>query len=311
MGERFFSTLARGVEEHMSYTIDSKTYEFDGGWGKLPKGYEFNRVAGVAVDGNDRVYVFNRSSHPMMIFDKDGDLVEAWDREFIEPHGAHVDKDGNIYLVDRDTHVMEKFAPGGELLMTLGTKNEPSDTGGTGLGELVAKAGGPNNLPTGVVVSPEGNVFVSDGYANCRVHKYDADGNLLLSWGAPGKIEPGHFHLPHGIGMDNRGRILVCDRQNHRIQVFTQDGQHLDTWSGFRMPTAVVVGPDDTVYVSELESRVSVVDGDGNVLSRWGGESSHDAGHFIAPHCIAVKSHGDVYVGEVLEGKRIQKFARK
>lgn len=292
----------------MTYEIGSRKYEVDEGWGRMPEGYEIFRAAGVAVDGNDRVYVFNRSAHNVIVFDRDGDMLTAWDRDFIEPHAATVDRDGNIYLVDRDTHVIEKFTLDGELLMTLGNRNQPSDTGGTELGQLVNKIGGPNNKPTGVAVAPDGTIFVSDGYQNCRVHKYDAEGNHLMSWGVPGKVEPGHFHLPHGIGVDNRGRVLVCDRENHRIQLFNQDGGHLETWTGFRQPTAVVIGPDDTVYVPELQARVTILDSDGKVIGQWGGEEDQSPGGFVAPHGIAIDSHGDIYVGEVLEGARIQKF---
>ena len=292
----------------MTYEIGYRKYEVDERWGRMPEGYEIFRAAGVAVDGDDRVYVFNRSANNVIVFDREGDMITAWDRDFIEPHAATVDQQGNIYLVDRDTHVIEKFTLDGELLMTLGNRNQPSDTGGTELGQLVNKIGEPNNKPTGVAVAPDGTIFVSDGYQNCRVHKYDAEGNHLMSWGVPGKVEPGHFHLPHGIGVDNRGRVLVCDRENHRIQLFNQDGEHLETWTGFRQPTAVVIGPDDTVYVPELQARVTILDSDGKVLGQWGGEEDQAPGGFVAPHGIAIDSHGDIYVGEVLEGARIQKF---
>ena len=102
----------------MTYEVGPRKYALDEGWGKLPDGYEYERVAGVAVDGSDRVYVFNRSSHPLMVLSREGELLDAWDRDFIEPHGAHVDQEGNVYLVDRDTYVVEKFSPGGELLLT-------------------------------------------------------------------------------------------------------------------------------------------------------------------------------------------------
>ena len=192
-------------EALMTYEIGYRKYEVDERWGRMPEGYEIFRAAGVAVDGDDRVYVFNRSANNVIVFDREGDMITAWDRDFIEPHAATVDQHGNIYLVDRDTHVIEKFTLDGELLMTLGNRNQPSDTGGTELGQLANKAGGPNNKPTGVAVAADGTIFVSDGYQNCRVHKYDAEGNHLMSWGVPGKVEPGHFHLPHGIGVDNRG----------------------------------------------------------------------------------------------------------
>jgi hypothetical protein len=74
----------------------------------------------------------------------------------------------------------------------------------------------------------------------------------------PGNVEPGHFHFPHGIGVDNMGRVLVCDRKNHRIQLFSQDGEYLHTWTGFRQPCAVDIGPDDTAYVPELQARVTI-----------------------------------------------------
>jgi sugar lactone lactonase YvrE len=160
-------------------------------------------------------------------------------------------------------------------------------------------------------VSHEGDIFVSDGYGNSRVHKYNARGTLIKSWGSPGTDKPGDFNLPHGIGIDGRGRLLVCDRENHRIQIYTQDAEYLDMWTGFRQPTDVHVGADGTVYVSELQSRVTILDGDGEVLSRWGGEKSHEPGQFVAPHGIATDSHADVYVGEVLEGQRLQKFVKQ
>jgi sugar lactone lactonase YvrE len=93
--------------------------------------------------------------------------------------------------------------------------------------------------------------------------------------------------------------------------VFSQDGDYVATWTGFQQPTTVVIGPDGTVYVSELQSRVTIVDGAGKVLARWGEEDSHEPGKFASPHGIALDSHGDIYVGEVLEGKRIQKFVRR
>lgn len=294
----------------MAYMIGSRKYELYEGWGKLPEGYEFHQVAGVAVDGNDSVYVFNRSSHKLLVFDRGGNLLTVWDQKFVNPHGAHVDREGNVFLVDRDSHVVEKYSPDQELLLTLGTKDEPSDTGEISERFLVERAAGPNNLPTGVTTAADGTIFVSDGYGNCRVHKYDAAGNLLMSWGAPGNIEASHFELPHGISIDNRGRVLVCDRENHRIQIFSQAGDYQGMWTGFRQPTDVVVGPDDTVYVPELQSRVSILNGDGDLLARWGGESSHESGQFVSPHCVAIDSRGDIYIGEVLEGKRVQKFVR-
>ena len=294
----------------MTFGSGEYTYELAEGWGDLPGGYEFHQVAGVAVDKDDQVYLFNRSSHQLMIFDRQGGFVRAWDERFTNPHGIHIGADGNVYLADRDAHVVLKYSPEGKLLLTLGTKGHPSDTGAIE-GFMVEKAGEPFNLPTGVAVNEDGDIFVSDGYGNCRVHKYSADGALLASWGSPGKNNPSDFHLPHGVGIDNEGRLLVCDRENHRIQIFDQEGEFLAMWTGFRQPCDVTVGPNGEAYVPELGHRFSIVDGQGAVLARWGGESSRDPGRFVAPHGVAVDSHGDIYVGEVLEGRRVQKFVRQ
>ena len=108
-----------------------------------------------------------------------------------------------------------------------------------------------------------------------------------------------------------RGRLLVCDRENDRIQLFDQDGTYIDMWTGLRKPTTVAFGPDGEVYVTELQSSLTILHSDGKVLSRIGGESSQTPGVFIAPHCVALDSLGDLYVGEVTTGSRIQKFARR
>ena len=295
----------------MAYSIGPHKYELDEDWGRLPQGYEFHQVAGLAVDEKDQVYAFNRSSHKLMVFDREGNLVRSWSQTFANPHGIHIGPDGNIYLVDRDRHVVLKYAQDESLQLTLGTLNQPSDTGYTDENRTVKRAAGPLNLPTGVAVNESGDIFVSDGYGNCRVHKFDSSGNLLMSWGNPGNVAPGDLNLPHGITLDNEGRVLVCDRENHRIQVFSQEGEYITMWTGFRQPTDVVMGPDGTVYVPELQSRVSVLDGNGALLARWGGEDSHEPGEFASPHCIALDSRGDLYVGEVLEGRRLQKFVRQ
>jgi DNA-binding beta-propeller fold protein YncE len=295
----------------MPFGSGKYTYRLAEGWGKLPPGYEFHQVAGVAVDKDDNVYVFNRSSHKLMVFDRQGNFLKAWGQTFKNPHGIRIGPDGSIYLVDRDAHIVQKYSPDEKLLLTMGTRDRPSDTGYTRENPVVKQAAGPFNLPTDVAVNDEGEIFVSDGYGNARVHKYGPSGSLITSWGIPGKVNHGEFNLPHGIGIDNDGRVLVCDRENHRIQVFDQEGDYLSMWTGFRQPTTLCVGPDNEVYVAELQHRVTIVDSNGKVLAQWGGESSHEPGQFVAPHAIAVDSRGDLYVGEVLEGKRIQKFTRQ
>ena len=303
-------SLAQEVRKKMTFGSGDYTYELDEGWGKLPDGHEFNQVAGVEVDKDDNVYLFNRSSHQLMVFDREGNFIKSWNEKFSNPHGITIGPDGNIYLADRDAHVILKYSPDEELLLTLGTRDQPSNTG-YGDDRIVKQAAGPFNLPTNVAVNEQGDIFVADGYGNSRVHKYDATGSLITSWGSPGGRNPVDFHLPHGIGLDNDGRLLVCDRENHRIQIFDQEGEFRGMWTGFLQPTHVAFGPDGEVYVPELTHRMSIVDSDGKVLARWGGESSHDPGQFVAPHGVAIDSHGDIYIAEVLQGQRVQKFIRQ
>lgn len=295
----------------MTFGSGDFIYEVQQDWAKLPEGYEFSQVAGVAVDEYDQVYMFNRSDHKLVVFDRDGNLIKTWEQNFVHPHGIRIGPDGNIYFVDQLAHVVLKYSPDEELLLTLGDRNQPSDTGYTPEHKKVERAAGPFNNPTGVAVTENGDIFVSDGYGNSRLHKYDSTGSLITSWGVPGKIAPGEFHVPHGVGVHTDGRILLCDRENDRIQIFDSQGEFLGMWTGFTMPTSVEVGPDGTVYVPELRSRFSIVDPNGKLLARWGGESSNAPGQFIAPHCAAVDSRGDLYIGEVLGGKRLQKFIRQ
>ena len=293
----------------MAYGSGDYQYELVDGWGDLPDGYEWNQVAGVAVDSNDNVYAFNRSSHQMMVFESDGSFLGAWDETFVNPHGVHIGPDDGVYLADRDAHTISKYSLDGNLLLRLGT-GQPSETGYTSTSEPVPKAAGPFNLPTGIAVAPNGDIFISDGYGNCRVHHYDATGSLIYSWGLPGKVNPGDFHLPHGIGLDHDGNVLVCDRENDRIQVFDQAGEFEQMFTGFRQPTDLHIGPSGEIYVPELQGRVTIIDNEGEILAQWGGERTHDAGQFWAPHGVAVDSTGAMYIGEVLDGQRLQKFAR-
>lgn len=275
------------------------SYEVVKGWGQLPQGWLFNQVAGVAVDSRDRVYVFNRSPHPVLVLDRAGNFLSSWgEGVFTRPHGILIDKDDHVFCTDDADHTVRKFTLDGRLLMTLGTKNKPGEFGA------------PFNRPTNVGISTRREIYVSDGYGNSRVHKFSPRGDLLLSWGMPGN-GPSQFNIPHGVWIDQNERIYVADRQNHRIQIFTNEADYLTEWSGFVQPCAVFMDAQERVYVPELRSRMSIVNKKGEVLLRWGGEKSKEPGQFTAPHCACIDSHGDLYVGEVLEGQRIQKFARK
>ena len=167
----------------------------------------------------------------------------------------------------------------------------------------------PFNRPADVAFAPTGEMYVADGYGNSRVHKYSKEGELLLSWGELGD-GPGQFDLPHDVWVYKDGRVFVADRQNNRVQIFSSEGEYLNEWTGLLRPCSLYIDSEDHVYVSELRARFSILDIEGNVLSRWGGEESKEPGLFIAPHCSWLDSYDDLYIGETLEGSRIQKFTR-
>jgi len=216
-----------------------------------------------------------------------------------------------LLLVDRGAQVTLRCAPDGRTLLEVGNRDKPSDTGYTEENPTVLRAAGPFNVPTDVAMSASGDFYVSDGYRNARVHKFSADGRLLLSWGEPG-TGPGQFNLPHSV-WEAKGRVYVADRQNDRIQVFTPEGQFLDMWTGFARPTKIFVDENDIMYLAELSGRVSILGIDGRILLQIGSPDDRDRvpGKFISPHGIWADSHGDFYVTETTTGQRVQKFARK
>ena len=163
-------------------------YEVLEGWEQLPEGWSFVEVAGVAVDSRDRVYVFGRGDHPMIVFDKEGKFLNAWGEDiFSSAHGIFIDKADNIYCADNVDHTVRKFNTDGELLMTLGDTEHPSETGFKMDKSPVIRAAGPFNKVTNAAVAPDGDLFISDGYGNARVHRYSEDGELKASWGEPGR----------------------------------------------------------------------------------------------------------------------------
>ena len=291
------------------------TFDIIPNWAKLPDGWDAP-MAAVAVDSQDRVYGFNRGERGVIVFDTDGNYVSDWAGvDFVFPHAIYADPSDNIWIVDRDAGQVLKYSTDGELLLAIGERGYRSDTGADnsvfssdGWSD-VTRGGEPFNLPAGVAVAPNGDVFVADGYANCRVHKFNAGGEHLLSWGDPGS-GAGQFNLPHGVLVDSRGHVLVADRENDRVQVFDQDGNYLSRWNSELIGPAVVwADSEDRAYVAEHNGGYfSILDADGNRLERWGGPE------FRSCHGAAGDSDGNIYFVQPEEGqsgRRIVKYARR
>ena len=292
----------------MTTTLGSGTYRYQviSDWAQIPDGWSFTDVAAVAVDSKDRVYVFNRGEHPMMVFDRDGKFLRSWgEGVFHRAHGLHIGADESLYCTDDGDHSVRKCTLEGKVLLTIGVPGKPAPY----------MSGEPFHRCTHTALSPRGDIYISDGYGNSRVHKYSPDGKPIKSWGQSG-TGPGEFNIPHNLCCDQEGWVYVADRENHRVQVFDVDGNYETEWHNLHRPCGMVmetkrnplcyigeIGPTMPVNreVPNLGPRISIVDNEGQILARFGAaHAGYDRpDQFVAPHGMAVDSHGDIYVGEV------------
>jgi hypothetical protein len=282
------------------------TYRVVDDFAKLPDGWEFGDVAAVGIDRHDNVYAFNRGAHPKIVLDREGNFLRAWGEDtFRHAHGVHMGPDDTLWLTDDFDHTVRQCTPEGKVLLTLGIPGKPAPF----------MSGEPFRRCTHTAHSPDGHVYVSDGYGNNRIHRYSPDGKLLYSWGESG-AGPGEFNLPHNIACDADGWVYVADRENHRIQVFDGAGRFETQWHNLHRPSGMFMpaGKCPICYVGEigpyyefnrgarnLGPRISILANDGAVLARIGREPTNGTGpgQFISPHGLAVDSRGDLYVGEV------------
>ena len=244
------------------------------GWGKLPDGREWGSTAGVDIDPDGSLWAIDRCGgnscagsdlDPILKFDADGNVTAAFGGGlFLFPHGLHVDRDGNVWVTDAqgprednpDTagkgHVVIKLSPEGEVLLTLG---EPG-VAGDGTGGLL-------NLPCDVVTAENGDIFVGDGHSGqnpnatpeavSRIVKFDSEGTFLASFGHWG-AGLGEFKTPHALDIDSRGRLVVGDRGNNRLQVLDMDGSFIEQFKQYSRPSGIYIQDDDTIFVADSES---------------------------------------------------------
>jgi DNA-binding beta-propeller fold protein YncE len=272
-------------------------------WAKLPGGMSFKECPGVAVDSQDNVFVLTRGEHPVMVFNRDGNFLRSFGEGLFthRTHGLYIAHDDSLLIADDGLHTIQKFNAQGEKLMEIGERNNPKPKWG----------GEPFNRPTSAAIMPSnGDIYVSDGYGNARIHVFTGSGDYKFSWGSAG-IDAGEFMRPHNIAVDADDRVYVVDRESHRVQVFDAKGTFITMWSNIHRPDCMVLWKD-YIYIGELNGmaglddapgmghRVGVYDLDGKLQARFGAlEEGEGAGQFIAPHGIAVDSHGALYVAEV------------
>ena len=252
----------------------------------------------VAPDGS--IYLLSRGERQLSVWTADGALVKLWDDMplSIAPHGLHVDAAGDLWIADAYQHMALKYNVDGELLLSLGQPYVPA----------LAHFGKPFNMPTGVATTPEGDVFVSDGYGNARVHKFDAEGNLTLSWGARGD-KPGEFAVAHYIEHDAEARTLwVCDRENDRIQIFDEEGAFIAMIDRYHYPNDLVFDGEAAIIVHG--GGVSVVDrSTREEICGWDHNAPYE-GATRHPHGVFLDGNGDLYVTEAFGARQTTKFRR-
>jgi streptogramin lyase len=301
---------------HVNVAIE---YEIDAKWPQKPAEFKWIEFHGVAVDNKDQVYAFTRGTPPVQVYDANGKFLRAWGQGYFkEAHSIKTDPEGNVWVSDIGHQVVRKYTPEGKLLMTLGTL----DQAGRDKTHF--------NLPTDMIVTKEGHIFVTDGYGNARVVHFDPQGKYVNEWGEL-SVKPGQFSVPHSICVDSKGKLYVADRNNVRVQVFDQSGKLLDVWNDLLVPMSLCVNKDDKIWAvgsSPQHWRAKEVwlgsppydqlfmkfNGDGKALQLWavtrGVDGRELPGVGFKYHQMAVDSKGNLYAAD-LPGKRVQKFVPK
>ena len=309
---------------------------------KLPADLYLGEATGVAINSKGHVFILSRgnttgpaygaAAAQLLEFSPDGKFIReighnlyAWSFG----HAVRVDRDDNIWVVDKGSDMIIKFDPEGRVVMVFGRKKEASDEGSapwTHVNPPRPAVDGQFRQPTDVTWDLEGNIFISDGYINSRIAKYDKNGDWVKQWGKPGK-GPGEFDIPHNIASDAQGNIYVADRGNARLQVFDHEGNFLremkidvpvpadaKPWFGSKpgadaagtqhpgSPWAICItpGPKQYLYSSDgFPGRIYKLTLDGKVVGMLG-RTGRQLKQFGWVHEIACPSENELYVAEIL-----------
>jgi len=340
-----------GPPEHAKVTPINNLpnpYETVRSWGTLPAGRTWGSVSAINVDVDGRhIWAGDRCGtnscagstvDPIVKLDPSGQVVKSFGAgQILWPHGMDVDKQGNVWVVDARSatdaelkrfpdaagkgHTVTKFSPDGKVLLVLGTPG---------------KAGNPPGAftePNDVVIGPDGSIYVAEAHnaqyldqdppnGVGRISKFSPDGTFIKSFGSYG-YGPGQFRGPHSLAFDSKGRLFVADRGNRRIQIFDQEGTHLDTWYQFSRISGLAITADDTLYAIDSESDDNYNPGWRKGL-RVGSARTGEVWYFVPEHVskqasgmggygsmgegVTVDAAGNVYAGEVGPVQGLTKF---
>jgi sugar lactone lactonase YvrE len=340
-----------GPPEHAKVTPVNNLpnpYETIRNFGVLPDGRKWGSVSAIHVDVDGKhIWAGDRCGanacvgsnvNPMVKLDPTGKVVASFGAgQILWPHGMDVDRQGNIWVADARSatagelakfpewkdkgHTVLKFSPQGKLLMTIGTGGQAGNP--------------PEKLtePNDVLVAPDGSIFIAEAHQAQfldqnppngvgRITKWSPDGKLIKTFGAYGYGQS-EFRGPHSMAMDSRGRLFVADRGNRRIQIFDQEGKHLDTWYQFSRISGLYIDRNDTLYAIDSESDDNYNPGWRKGL-RVGSARTGEVWYFVPEHIskqptgmggigamgegVAVDAQGNVYGGEVGPVQGVTKF---
>jgi len=227
---------------------ESKKWEVLPSWGQLPAGTTWGAASQVATTAEGQIIVFRRMVPSFFVLNPDGTFVKSWgDVSYRLAHGVRVDRDGFLWVTDNSDNFVQKFSADGKLLMTVGKKGVAGDN----------MSQDAFDGPADVFVASNGDFFVADGYRNSRVVQFSKDGKFIKIIGGTKGTGPGQFNLPHSVVIDSKGRLIVADAENNRIQVFDANGKFLEEWKDFiaKPRGAMVITADDTLYVSHVDAE--------------------------------------------------------
>jgi DNA-binding beta-propeller fold protein YncE len=276
-----------------------------------PSGANFGEVSGIALNSKGHIFVFNRGSKPLIEFDSNGKFIRTLgDGIFKSTHGLRIDSKDNIWITDIGLNIVLKLSPEGRVLMVLGRSNKAGEFLEQSYSSTLLNYDAPLfDQPTDVAFDSAGDIFVTDGYGNSRIVKFDKNGKFIKTWGRKGNA-PGEFNLPHSIAFDSKDLMYIADRENDRIQIFDAEGKVIKEWTHVGDPWAIVITPDQFLYMADGKNeRVLKMNLNGEILGVLG-EPGKGAGQFDFAHSIAVSSKDEIYIGEVLNW-RVQKFVKK
>jgi DNA-binding beta-propeller fold protein YncE len=260
-------------------TMAGRSYTVERDFGRPPSDMAPARISQVAVDSLGSLHVLRRGEPPVLVFDPDGAFVHSYGQgEIFDSHGISIDRWDRIWITDRDAHQIVVFNLKGEPLLRIGERHAP--------GWMT-----PFNHPTRAAVAPDGEIYVADGYGNAQIHRFSPGGDWRASFGEIGQ-RPGQFMTPHSIIVDRQNRLLVCDRENDRVQVFDRDGRWLSEWRGLCRPMDLCERDDGIILVTDQVPSVNAFAPDGKRVGR-GRPSLNGA------HGVALGGAGEIYLAEI------------